>query len=95
MQLRVPDRGGDVPAITVSIGVAGALAQETDATALLSRADAALYQAKEGGRNRAIVFGAPVVSAEDGVSSQVFFLVRSPSPVSLPRRSHDASLEKR
>ena len=55
MQQRVVYQGGDLPAITVSIGVAAAKAQEVDFAALLSRADAALYQAKEGGRNRIIV----------------------------------------
>lgn len=55
MQRRVIYQGGDLPAITVSIGIAAAKAQEVDTTALLSRADAALYQAKEGGRNRLIV----------------------------------------
>ncbi len=48
-------RGGELPAITVSIGVTAAEAAETDATMLLSRADAALYQAKAQGRNRVVV----------------------------------------
>jgi len=47
-------RGGELPAITVSIGVTAAEATEMDATALLSRADAALYQAKAQGRNRVV-----------------------------------------
>ena len=55
MAMRAPYQGGDLQAITVSIGVAATGAQEVDAAALLSRADAALYQAKEQGRNRVIV----------------------------------------
>ncbi len=53
-QLRVPYQGADLPPITVSIGVTAARAQETDAAAVLARADAALYQAKDGGRNQVI-----------------------------------------
>ncbi|HRD67585.1 MAG TPA: diguanylate cyclase [Candidatus Competibacter sp.] len=54
-QLRLSHQGNILPAITVSIGVALAVAGETDATALLGRADAALYRAKEQGRNRVAV----------------------------------------
>ena len=60
MQTRVLYQGGDLPTLTVSIGVTVAGAQETDAAALLARADAALYRAKEAGRNR-------VVAAEPAV----------------------------
>jgi diguanylate cyclase (GGDEF)-like protein/PAS domain S-box-containing protein len=56
MQMRILHQGGDLPAITVSIGVAAAEEQEVDAAALLARADTALYQAKEQGRNRVVVF---------------------------------------
>jgi diguanylate cyclase (GGDEF)-like protein len=38
--------------ITVSVGVAGVVAGPVDPDALLARADAACYRAKEGGRNR-------------------------------------------
>jgi diguanylate cyclase (GGDEF)-like protein len=42
--------------ITVSIGVTGFDQQVTDHHVLIERADKALYKAKEGGRNRVIVF---------------------------------------
>ena len=42
--------------ITVSIGVTGYDQQVTDNHVLIERADKALYKAKEGGRNRVIVF---------------------------------------
>ncbi|MEI2783085.1 MAG: PAS domain S-box protein [Candidatus Competibacter sp.] len=57
MQMRMLYQGGDLPAITVSIGVAAVGKQEMDAAALLARADAALYRAKERGRNRVVTAG--------------------------------------
>jgi diguanylate cyclase (GGDEF)-like protein len=45
------DEQGDMR-VTVSIGVASALPNEMDPTALIARADEALYRAKRGGRNR-------------------------------------------
>lgn len=53
-QSRVLYRDSELPAITVSIGVAIAQPEDKDATALLSRADAALYRAKTEGRNRVV-----------------------------------------
>jgi two-component system cell cycle response regulator len=50
-----PFAGNDAhPAVpvTVSVGVAGTSAWPIDPDALLARADAACYRAKEGGRNR-------------------------------------------
>lgn len=44
--------GVDTTQVTVSIGVAALCAGDTDGTALLARADAALYSAKRAGRNR-------------------------------------------
>ena len=43
---------GENVSTTASVGFAMALPQEVDATALLGRADAALYRAKDGGRNQ-------------------------------------------
>jgi diguanylate cyclase (GGDEF)-like protein len=45
--------------MTVSIGVAGVLPGEVSVEAALSRADAALYEAKRAGRNRVAVHGEP------------------------------------
>jgi diguanylate cyclase (GGDEF)-like protein len=42
----------DLPSYTVSVGVAAAINGSADAGTLLSRADKALYRAKENGRNR-------------------------------------------
>jgi len=44
--------GRKLPAITVSIGISEAKPDEIDAAAILKRADTALYQAKQNGRNR-------------------------------------------
>jgi diguanylate cyclase (GGDEF)-like protein/PAS domain S-box-containing protein len=49
----VPTEEGDV-AITVSIGVASRLPDDTSAEQMLQRADAALYAAKNAGRNRVV-----------------------------------------
>jgi len=54
--------------VTVSIGLAEMLAQGDDLTALLRRADNAMYQAKRGGRDRVVAAGddAATLSAAPG-----------------------------
>jgi diguanylate cyclase (GGDEF)-like protein len=47
-----PTASHSAVAVTVSLGVAGTAAWPADPDALLARADAACYRAKEGGRNR-------------------------------------------
>jgi diguanylate cyclase (GGDEF)-like protein len=51
--LRIADDAS--PHMTISVGIATALAGELDAAALVERADAALYRAKAAGRNRVCV----------------------------------------
>lgn len=46
--------GKKIP-VTISVGVAAKLAQETEWTQIYERADRALYQSKQGGRNRVTV----------------------------------------
>ena len=53
--LRLRYQNDELPPITVSIGIAELIDQETDSATLLGRADAALYQAKEQGRNQIVV----------------------------------------
>lgn len=53
--LRLVYRDTELPMITTSIGIAEAGQGETDATALIGRADAALYRAKQSGRNRVMI----------------------------------------
>lgn len=54
--------GGKTIPVTVSIGIAEAGPAEPGITALIGRADAALYQAKRGGRDRCAAAGASEVS---------------------------------
>ncbi|MDO8778012.1 MAG: diguanylate cyclase [Burkholderiaceae bacterium] len=54
-QMQIEHEGRLLPPITVSIGVAQATPDVPNATELLSRADGALYQAKQQGRNRVVV----------------------------------------
>jgi diguanylate cyclase (GGDEF)-like protein len=55
--------GGRTIPVTVSVGVAAAGPAELGVTALVERADDALYQAKRAGRDRCSVAGAPAVPA--------------------------------
>jgi diguanylate cyclase (GGDEF)-like protein len=48
-------RFGDVGRVTVSIGVSLATPEDADARRLVERADAALYDAKRGGRNAVVL----------------------------------------
>ncbi len=57
MQLQIAYKGSELPTVTVSIGATEAIGQETDATLILGRADAALYRAKAQGRNRIVADG--------------------------------------
>jgi diguanylate cyclase (GGDEF)-like protein len=59
MQLQIQHQGGELPAVTVSVGITAIQDGGLDAIALLTRADAALYQAKAGGRNRVVVAPEP------------------------------------
>ena len=53
--------GGRTLPVTVSIGVSAASREELAITALLDRADHALYEAKRSGRDRHVLAGAPVI----------------------------------
>jgi len=58
--LRVPQATGAPLQVTVSVGVAASTARHTEGAALIAAADAALYDAKRGGRNRTVrASGAP------------------------------------
>ena len=55
----------------MSIGVAAASPEELGATALVKRADDALYQAKRAGRDRYSVAGAPAAPAAPSVPPDI------------------------
>lgn len=57
--LRLFSRGRELPAVAVSAGVASVEPGETDPDPILARADAALYRAKQQGRNRVVVADKP------------------------------------
>ena len=59
--------GGAAISITASLGVATVMAGDESLEELLRRADAALYQAKESGRNRVI---SSVVDHEAGAQQK-------------------------
>lgn len=54
IRVRVELPGGELPPITVSIGMTSYHSDDADIDALLGRADQALYRAKESGRNRIV-----------------------------------------
>jgi diguanylate cyclase (GGDEF)-like protein len=57
---RIPHRTNRAASIvTISLGVAQGAPDDPSATAVIERADAALYEAKSGGRNRVCVRSAP------------------------------------
>jgi diguanylate cyclase (GGDEF)-like protein len=62
---RIPNSAA---AVTVSIGIAAAVPGELDPEALIARADRALYHAKRGGRNQAVLAKPPLMPAGDGDS---------------------------
>ena len=61
--------GGKTIPVTVSIGVAAAGPAEPGVTALIERADGALYQAKREGRDRCRVAGAPAAAVAAPVAA--------------------------
>ena len=56
--LRVSHANQDLGGITLSLGVAMFLDDESEPATIVKAADVALYQAKRGGRNRVVMFGA-------------------------------------
>jgi diguanylate cyclase (GGDEF)-like protein len=72
LRLAVHDRRPVGVAVTVSIGAAVAPAGLIDTRDLVARADAALYAAKSGGRNRVVVNGTPPRRAEPERSPEAY-----------------------
>ena len=54
--------GGEPQRLTISIGIAGLSPERLDRSSLMQAADAALYRAKDEGRNRVCVQDAPLQS---------------------------------
>jgi diguanylate cyclase (GGDEF)-like protein len=68
--IRIPDFGdAPLPHVTASIGVCNLASQGDSATALLTRADQAMYEAKAGGRNRCVSLCAPTASGRPAVQA--------------------------
>ncbi|MCP5116421.1 MAG: GGDEF domain-containing protein [bacterium] len=65
-QMRVEVEPAMVLAVTASIGIAEACAADVEPDDLLRRSDAALYQAKQAGRNR-VCFAAPPETDANGL----------------------------
>jgi len=68
--LAMVTEGKTVP-VTVSIGIATAGPAELGATALVERADSALYEAKRAGRDRYSVAGAPAAAVEASETPEI------------------------
>ena len=68
--LAMVTEGKTVP-VTVSIGIATAGPAELGATALVERADSALYEAKRAGRDRYSVAGAPAAAVEESEPPEI------------------------
>lgn len=53
--MKIPFNGGVLPPITITLGLAAYPEHGTEAHALISKADAVLYEGKKGGRDRVLV----------------------------------------
>jgi diguanylate cyclase (GGDEF)-like protein len=60
--MQIPYRGGQLPQVTVSVGISATTLGHEEAVTLLRAADAALYQAKKSGRDRIVVEGDPLAA---------------------------------
>jgi diguanylate cyclase (GGDEF)-like protein len=56
-----------LPALTISVGVAELHPGDASSDAMLGRADAAMYRAKRGGRDRSIAADPPDAIARDAI----------------------------
>ena len=95
---------------TVSIGVAALRIGMHDLDGLLSRADTALYQAKEAGRDRVVAFGDEIAAAaprrsrrsgrcrstpQPGITAQRLGADARPSAVAITRKTRVLSMRPR